>query len=715
MFVGTGGGAKTFVFRGDGAACARLRAASWTETALGPPETWPPALAAYTRAMLCSGLASMICWGPEHTTIYNDAFLPILGDRHPAAMGMPARACWPEAQTFFDELFARVEGGESVMRSEVLIPIARGGPVEDAWWSYSASPLFDDAGAIAGTLVVCTEITREIEARRNLEAAEREAARARAELQDIFMQAPIPMCILTGPNHRFTLANRHYVELVGREVLGRTPSEAFSAEEVGYYLPIVDRVFQTGEPVVVRDSPLDLRRADGTIEKLFVNVGYHAYRDPDGTIAGVLAVTVDVTHEVKARRELETDAEVHSIRLGAADAQRLAAEAASRAKDEFLATVSHELRTPLTAILGWSRILLETAIDATSVASATDLQRAIRGLTVIERNAQAQAKLVDDILDVSRIISGKLQLAVRPLDIATVIDAAVAGIVPAATAKGIALHVEVEGPLPMRGDEDRLQQVIWNLLANAVKFTSNDGAIVVSAFAQDRTIRLQVRDTGCGIAEGFLPFAFDRFSQSDASTTKRQAGMGLGLSIVRHLVELHGGTVSAHSAGTDLGATFEVVLPVRDEDAPAPAFVRREASDIRADRMARARATLKDRQILVVDDQLDAREVVAVVLEDAGAHVLQAASSHAAMALLASTDDVSAIVSDIGMPDEDGYAFLRRVRSTPRIELIPALALTAYARIEERELALASGFQEHLAKPIDPAALVTSVAALLQR
>ncbi len=712
--MGAGDHGETFVFRGSGAAVAQLREAPWASSALGRIETWPRSLVAYMRAILCSRVPSMICWGPELTTLYNDAFLPILGPKHPGAMGTPALACWPEARAFLVDLFAEVQRGEAVFREEVLIPIARGGPVADAWWSYSASPLFDDAGEIAGTLVVCTDVTREMATRQSLEAAEREAGRARAELHGIFMQAPLPMCILTGPHHRYTLANKHYIDLVGRDIIGRTPSEAFTAEEVGYYLPILDRVFQTAEAVVIKEAPLTLKDAAGNVEHRVINAGYHSHRDAHGAVSGVLVVLVDVTHEVDARKKLEQDAEVHSVRCVQADAQRVEAEAASHAKDQFLATVSHELRTPLTAILGWSRMLLENAIDATAAADSANRQRAIKGLTVIERNAQAQTKLVDDILDVSRIVSGKLRLGLRMVDIAGVIDAAVAAVLPAAQAKGIDFHVEVEGPLPMRGDEDRLQQVIWNLLSNAVKFTPPGGAVIVHAFAHEHAIRLQVRDTGTGIAEAFLPFVFDRFRQHDASTTKRHAGMGLGLSIVRHLVELHGGTVSAQSAGAERGSTFEVMLPVRDEDAPPLVVVRRDPSDIRAKRMARARENLKDRRILVVDDQVDAREVIAVVLEDAGAWVVQAASSRAAIDLLATTE-ISAIVSDIGMPGQDGYALLRRVRSTPRTELIPALALTAYARIEERELALASGFQEHLAKPIDPVAIVTGVAALLQR
>ena len=687
-----------------GAAGELVRTTTWSGTSLGPVSTWPLSLVAHVRALLHTRQPTMLMWGTELAALYNDAFLPILGGRRDVPMGAPAATLWGEAWTVLGPLFERVRAGESIYREECLVPITRDGAVESAWWNQSFSALFDDRGDIAGVLVVCTDVTREILMRRRLEVAQREADGARRELQGIFMQAPLPMCLLTGKNHRFTLANRHYLALVGRDVLGRTLSEAFSAEEIGYYLPILDRVYETGEPVFVREAPLQIPNEEGAVEDRLLNIGYQPHRDSTGAVAGVMVVVNDVTLEATARRRLQTQAERQSLGRVHADAQRVQAEAANRAKDEFLATVSHELRTPLTAILGWSRMLLEDGVD---------VERRQRGLGVIERNAQAQAKIIDDILDVSRIISGKLRLGVRPIDVAQLIEDTVESVRPAAEAKGITLDVDVEGPLPLVADGDRLQQVVWNLLSNAVKFTPRGGAVKAHAAREDASVRIQVRDTGTGIAPAFLPHVFDRFRQHDASTTKQHAGLGLGLAIVRHLVELHGGTVSAHSPGEELGATFEVSLPVRDAAHETPA-VSRVGPAGQATRTARSRDRLRGLCILVVDDQPDARELVAMVLEEAGAQLLQAGSARAAMDLLESAE-VSVIVSDIGMPGEDGYAFLERVRATPRTEAVPALALTAYARSEERERALASGFQDHLAKPIDPATLVSRVAALLRR
>jgi signal transduction histidine kinase len=685
------------VFVGGGRAGAQIRAIDWSTTPLGHVQGWPAALTAQVRAMLHTHQPMCVFWGPDLINLYNDGFLPILGEKHPAAMGQRAEDCWREAWPIVGPQLRDVMQGRSLFHEEVLVPILRAGRVQDAWWNYSYSPLFDDGGEVAGVLVICTEITREVVAREELRRAQREAELARQELHGILMQAPLPMCILSGPEHRFTLANPPYAQLVGREVVGKTLREAFHHDEVGNYLPLMDHVYATGEPFVLREAPLRLLHASGHADERVIDVAYYPHRDASGVIAGILVVVHDVTAQLGARREVEALALQQAV-------LRQQAEAASRAKDDFLASVSHELRTPLTAILGWSRILSQ----------APDHARMQRGLAVIERNAHAQAKIIDDILDVARIISGKLRLAVAPVDMRAVIEAAVESVRPAAAAKGVGLQVETDEPVPLIADDDRLQQIVWNLLANAVKFTPVGGVVTVRARRRDQQVHLEVEDTGQGISAAFLPHVFDRFRQDDASTTKRHAGLGLGLAIVRHLVELHGGTVRARSDGEGKGARFDVVLPVRAVD------LDHGPGDARADRMRRAReadgagAPLRGTRVLVVDDQPDARELVATVLEDAGANVLQAASVSDAERVLA-TADVAAIVSDIGMPGEDGYTFLKRVRATPRTRSIPALALTAFARAEDRAHALACGFQGHVAKPIDPARLVATVGALLRR
>jgi signal transduction histidine kinase/DNA-binding response OmpR family regulator len=381
------------------------------------------------------------------------------------------------------------------------------------------------------------------------------------------------------------------------------------------------------------------------------------------------------------------------------------AEAANRAKDEFLATLSHELRTPLTAILGWARLLRAGNLPEGTVGGA---------LETVERNAKAQAQLIDDLLDVSRIVTGKLRLDARPVEMGRVIEAAVESVRPAASARKIRLEVELE-PLgiPLLGDAGRLQQVAWNLLSNAVKFTPEGGRVGVLLRRAGPDAEFRVEDTGQGIGADFLPHVFERFRQADGSTTRRHGGLGLGLAIARHLVELHGGAISADSDGEGRGSSFTVRLPLAAAD---PAGARTEhAPGGGASPPARA-AALKGLRVLVVEDETDTRELVAFALTAAGAEVKTAAQAREALDTLEGwTPDV--LVSDIGMPGVDGYAFIGEVRRREADSggRLPAVALTAYAGVEDRRRAIAAGFQTHLAKPLDPAEMVAVVASLAGR
>ena len=383
------------------------------------------------------------------------------------------------------------------------------------------------------------------------------------------------------------------------------------------------------------------------------------------------------------------------------------AERMNRLKDEFLATVSHELRAPLQAILGWARMLKSGDVTLESMR---------KGLDVIERNATMQAHLVEDILDVSAIIAGKLRIRTDVVDLPRVLDAALETVRPAALAKGVALTSEVEaGARTLVGDADRLQQVVWNLLANAVKFTPRGGQVRIVASKVDSQIDLLVIDDGKGIDVEFLPFVFDRFRQAEGGSTREHGGLGLGLAIVRHFTEAHGGTVSAESDGEGRGARFRVSLPIgAGAREPPPRSWRANES---IEPPPPPQLVLDGLRILVVDDEEDARELLGLVLRQYGALVSEAPTARQGLeALRESPFDV--IVSDIGMPGEDGHAFIRQVRSlTPRdrTSRMPAIALTAYARIDDRRRALAAGFQMHLAKPIKPTSLVSAVAQLSGR
>jgi signal transduction histidine kinase/ActR/RegA family two-component response regulator len=409
----------------------------------------------------------------------------------------------------------------------------------------------------------------------------------------------------------------------------------------------------------------------------------------------------ELQKEIRVREWAEQERE---RLLVAEQAARRQAEEANRTKDEFLATLSHELRTPLNAILGWGQVLRSGTLDGPT---------ASRALETIERNAKAQAQLIADLLDVSRIITGKLRLDVKPVDLPHIIEAALDSVRPAAGAKDIQLAVSVS-PLasPVLGDGDRLQQVVWNLLSNAIKFTPRGGRVEVRLRELAPNAVIQVTDSGIGIRADFLPHVFDRFRQAESSHTRVHGGLGLGLSIVRHLMELHGGTVEVDSSGEGQGSTFTVKLPLRADLAEETPLERRPA----ASQVWSLPDLLKDLRILVVEDEPDTRDLVVMALRQCGAKVEEAGSVPEALAAFdRARPDV--LVSDIGFPFEDGYSLIRKIRAREHGngDRVPAAALTAYAGAEDRLRALEAGFQTHLAKPVDPSELIATVARLAGR
>jgi PAS domain S-box-containing protein len=416
-------------------------------------------------------------------------------------------------------------------------------------------------------------------------------------------------------------------------------------------------------------------------------------RDDDGRMHGLLIVGTDITKRKLTEVELER--------------AKLDAEAASRAKEDFLAVLSHELRTPLTAVYGWARMLRSGHLEGEATSRAVD---------VIMRNADAQVRLIDDLLDVSRIISGKMRLDVRPVDLQAVIQAAIDAVRPAVDAKEIRLQCVLDPrAVGMTGDPDRLQQVVWNLLINAVKFTPKRGRVQVHLQRTNSHVEIVVSDTGQGISEEQLPHLFERFHQAGSISTRSHAGLGLGLALVRHLVELHGGKVTAQSPGEGQGATFTVELPVaiahREQEREA-----RVHPAARAVPISTVGPSLRGLRVLAVDDDRDSLDLIYTILVSSGAEARGCVSASEGLMLLREwRPDV--LISDIEMPGEDGYTFIRKVRALDPTEggKTPALALTAYGRVEDRLRTLSAGYGMHVSKPVDPAELAAIVASLAGR
>lgn len=534
--------------------------------------------------------------------------------------------------------------------------------------------------------------------------------RLRAETEDALRQsetrfrtmadhAPVLIWVRDAEG-RCTWFNRPWLEFVGRPLeaeIGQGWADNVHPDDAERCLQV--RVDALGERQPF-STEYRLRRHDGVYRWVLDN-GVPLVT-ADGFV-GYIGSCTDIT----ALKDLESERE--SL-LALERRARASAEQANRLKDEFLATLSHELRTPLNAMLGWARLLRLGKVPESGLA---------RALEVIERNAHLQTQLVEDLLDVSRIVTGKLRLDVRPVDLPRVIEAAVDSTRPAAEARRVAVAVDVDPDAAVvAGDANRLQQVVWNLLSNAIKFTPAGGRADVVVRRDGDHVEIAVSDTGIGIERDFLPFIFDRFRQADGRTNREHGGLGLGMAIVKHVVEAHGGTVSASSPGSNEGTTFRVRLPSRAVESTD------EEDDGRRARVATARSRigsispvlLEGVRVLVVDDEADARNLIEYVLVAHHAKVVLADSVAAALACFdAERPDV--LLTDIGMPDEDGWALIEAIRTRPAAAGgdVPAVALTAYAWSDDRLRALRAGFQRHLAKPVDPAALVATVAALAGR
>ncbi len=774
-----------YFLSGGGEAGRVAREVDWSNTPLGPPESWPASLKTTVGILLHSRHPMFLWWGNDLIQLYNDAYLPSFGvGKHPAAMGQRGVDCWQEIwPIIWPQIDDVMQRGRASWNEDHLVPIYRNGCIEEVYWTYGYSPVFDDRGAIGGTLVVCTETTGRVLAERRLrlirslavalataeDAAqvtdltaqvlphetrdlaftlifdggaprviglddatpivravsgvlEREgrvqldtpvtagswpepvtelyvapldgtglalvfglsprlpfdeayrgflqqiveqvvAARSRARIESerrrLLEQAPVATALLIGPEHVFAVANPLYRQIVGgRDLLGKSYLEAFPELRDTELPAVLDRVYQSGEPFVTEDMliPLD-RRGTGVLEDCFFKYTLEPIRNAEGHVYGMMAVAVDITAQVRA----------------------------SRAKDEFLAMLGHELRNPLAPILTAVELMKLRAGDAVA-----------REREIIERQSRHLVHLVDDLLDVSRVAQGKIELRKARISLGEVVSRAVETATPLFEQKAQRLDVVVPNDLDVDADLVRLSQVVANLLTNAARYTDAGGEISIVAAREGEEIVLRVRDNGSGIAPEQLPHLFDAFFQGKRAPDRSQGGLGLGLALVKSLMTLHGGAVSAHSAGLGKGSCFELRLPPAQLAAEAP-----EASSAAPEAVAATR-------VLMVDDNPDISEVFAAFLSTFGFEVRTAHDGPSALEI-ADTFHPSVAVLDLGLPVMDGYELAARLRERLGADTPRLIAMTGYGQQSDREQTQEAGFERHFVKPVDAYALVAAI------
>ena len=607
---------------------------------------------------------------------WNKAAERMFGYQAEEVIGKSIRIIIPkDRQSEEDEVLAKIRNGQAITHFETIRQRKDGSllPI-----SLTVSPIYDDAGTVIGASKIARDITERVE---GATAARRLSAVIESS-DDAIITKNLDSIITSWNPAAAKMFGYSEAEALGKSIRMLIPADLQSEEDL-----VLSKI-RAGEKVDHYETVR--QRKDGT--RLNVSLTVSPIRDASGAIVGASKIARDVTERVTMEREYA----------------RLYAEAqeANRIKDDFLAVLSHELRTPLNAIVGYSRLMRGNMLPPDQVT---------RAIETLERNARWLTQIVDDVLDVSRIVSGKVRLDVQTIEPAVIVDNAIGTIQPAADAKNVRVQALIDPRIgPISGDPGRLQQVLWNLLSNAVKFTPKGGRVQVRLERVNSHIEIVVSDTGIGISKEFLPLVFDRFRQADSGSTRRTGGLGLGLSIVKHLVEMHGGNVTADSPGEDQGSTFTVRLPLM--------IVHQSAAQTREHPLAERRnplqqlADLEGVRVMAVDDDADALGLLKDVLEAAGASVCTASSAAEALDVIGAFN-ADVLVADIGMPEIDGFELIRRIRALddPKLRDIPAAALTAFARSEDRTKALQTGFEMHLAKPVDPGELVASVAMLVRR
>ena len=651
---------------GGGEMGERIRAFPWSESVLGSPEHWPSGLRTSLRTLLTTQHPVFIFWGAELVCFYNDAYSRSLGpEKHPSMLGMAGKQAWPEIWHIIGPQIDQVMRGETATWHEnQLVPILRHGAIQEVYWTYSYGPIDEPAAphGVGGVLVICTETTQQILTERRI-TAERE------RFAQLFEQAPTFMTVLRGPQHVFEMANPGYMRLVNhRPILGRTVAEALPEVVDQGYLKLLDQVYASGEAFLATAAAYSYQAEyGGPVATRYLDFVYQPIKDADGKVSGIFVEGVDVTSRALADAALRD---------------------ADRRKDEFLAMLAHELRNPLAPIRTAAEVISRRVMNDVTTQRAAE---------VVRRQATQLTRIVDDLLDVSRISMGHIELKRETLLLSDVIDHAMETVAPLWRAKQHEISVASSlDPVYVRGDLARLVQSFGNVMTNAAKYTDVGGKISIHVSAGVASVTVEISDTGAGISPDFMPRIFELFSQADRTLDRAQGGLGIGLSVVRKLVEMHGGRISARSEGLGRGSTFEFVLPRVEAPSPATEIT---ASD-----------KLRSLRILIVDDNADAANSLGELLRMDG-HQTQPAHSAEDALTFAQSFTPEVVLLDIGLPRMDGYEVARRLRHSLLRKGALLIALTGYGQADDRDRALAAGFDAHLVKPLD----LNALARLLER
>lgn len=634
---------------GGGEMGALTRAYRWAETSLGDAASWPQSLKTVLRLLLSSGHPMFIWWGPELVQFYNDAYRRFIGSElHPSALGRGGRESWVDVWHIVGPQIDQVmSGGGATWHENQKVPLTRNGKCEDSYWTYSYSPIDDplSPSGVGGVLVICSETTEKVLAEQRRKAAEE-------RWRELFTQAPGFMCILNGPQHIFEFANPKFFELVGnRDLIGKSVVDAMPEAVPQGFVELLDQVYRTGSPYRGMAVPAVFLHSD---KQHYLDFVYQPVRNSDGEVTGIFVDGYDVTERTLASQMLHKQ---------------------DRRKDEFLAMLAHELRNPLAPIRNASEMLLQVAAADSALQATGEL---------ISRQVTQLAHLVDDLLDVSRITQGRIELQREPLELNALIKWVLESLQSSLNEKNHQLSYLPEvDKIFINGDSTRITQCLSNVLNNSIKYTGAGGKIVIKLYRENASAVIDIADNGVGIAAEMLARVFDLFVQADQTLDRSQGGLGIGLSIVRRLVQMHGGTITAFSEGPGQGARFKICLPVIESPAQPAAET--------------AAVTAPPLRLLIVDDNIDAANSLALLLELKGHQTTAVYNGREALQRL-QTFAADIVLLDIGLPDIDGYEVARQIGGN--MKNCALIALTGYGQAEDILRAKQAGFKAHITKPI---------------